>query len=58
MSSKYRKVKKENITDKSYQLTPTNMMPKYLIFPRISKRISKKYENTKNRSAPCILMVL
>ena len=38
MSSKYREVKKENITDKSYQLTTTNMMPKNLIFPQNIKK--------------------
>jgi len=38
MSSKYRDVKKENITDKSYQLSPTNMMPKNLIFPQNIKK--------------------
>jgi hypothetical protein len=54
MSSKYREMKKENITDKSYQLTTTSMMPKNLIFPQNIK----KNEKTKNRLTPFILIVL
>jgi hypothetical protein len=42
MSRKYRGREKENITDKSYQLSHTSMMPKYLIFPQNIKKIMNK----------------